>query len=367
MYDLIVIGGGPAGASAAITAARGGASVLLLERGRFPKHKVCGEFVSAESLGLLSELLDPAHAWVLAGAPRLDRLRLFVDARVIRARIVPPAASVARFELDPILWDSAARAGVEARQQTTVQSITGGGPFAVSISGGRFESRAVINASGRWSNLGSSCGLTPTGAARYIGVKGHFAEPNPGSSVDLYFFEGGYCGVSAVALAGDGPPQRVNACALVRADVASSIGQVFELSAELRLRSRGWTPLSDPVAVSPLIFRHPEPASDGVLRCGDAAAFVDPFTGDGISIALRGGALAARCLLRFLGGECSLESATQAYETAYRQELAPVYHVSSQLRRLLASPRSLRAPILFALEKAPFLTEYLIRRTRAGA
>ncbi len=53
MYDLTVIGGGPAGSCAAITAHRAGASVLLLERGRFPRHKVCGEFVSAEALGLL--------------------------------------------------------------------------------------------------------------------------------------------------------------------------------------------------------------------------------------------------------------------------------------------------------------------------
>jgi len=57
MYDLIVIGGGPAGSAAAIAAARAGAQVLLLERGRYPRHKVCGEFVSAESLDLLSTLL----------------------------------------------------------------------------------------------------------------------------------------------------------------------------------------------------------------------------------------------------------------------------------------------------------------------
>ena len=59
IYDLIVIGGGPAGCAAAITAAQEGASVLLQERGRFPRHKVCGEFVSAESLHVLEKLLGP--------------------------------------------------------------------------------------------------------------------------------------------------------------------------------------------------------------------------------------------------------------------------------------------------------------------
>jgi flavin-dependent dehydrogenase len=61
LYDLIVVGGGPAGCATAISAARSGASVLLLERGRFPRHKVCGEFVSAESLELLNDLLSPPH------------------------------------------------------------------------------------------------------------------------------------------------------------------------------------------------------------------------------------------------------------------------------------------------------------------
>ncbi len=68
-YDLIVIGAGPAGCAAAITAARTGASVFLLERGRFPRHKVCGEFVSAESLDLLQDLLAPAHRSLIAQRP----------------------------------------------------------------------------------------------------------------------------------------------------------------------------------------------------------------------------------------------------------------------------------------------------------
>jgi len=67
-YDLIVIGGGPAGAAAAIVAGGNGRRVLLLERGKFPRHKVCGEFVSAESLGLLKTLLDSQQSGLLRDA-----------------------------------------------------------------------------------------------------------------------------------------------------------------------------------------------------------------------------------------------------------------------------------------------------------
>src|SRR5450631_2853275 len=98
LYDLIIIGGGPAGTSAAISAVRQGARVLLLERGRFPRHKVCGEFVSAESLSLLKDLLDLQHTALLQDAVRIPRARMFLDGRVLRAAVDPPAASIARLD-----------------------------------------------------------------------------------------------------------------------------------------------------------------------------------------------------------------------------------------------------------------------------
>src|ERR1700730_6776774 len=105
-FDLIVVGGGPAGCAAAIGAARTGASVLLLERGRFPRHKVCGEFVSAESLDLLQNLLAPAHRRLISHAPRIAYGRIFVDGAELSTEISPPAASIPRFDLYSPLLDS---------------------------------------------------------------------------------------------------------------------------------------------------------------------------------------------------------------------------------------------------------------------
>ena len=110
LHDLIIIGGGPAGTSAAISAARLGASVLLLERGRLPRHKVCGEFVSAESLSLLADLLDSQHSAWLRDAIRISRARVFVDGRMLQAKVDPAAASIARVDLDIALWHSAENA-----------------------------------------------------------------------------------------------------------------------------------------------------------------------------------------------------------------------------------------------------------------
>ncbi len=185
MFDLIVVGGGPAGSAAAITAARGGARVLLLERGRLPRHKVCGEFVSAESLELLGSLLHAGHLAVLTDGVRISRTRLYVDGRMIGAVIDPPAASIARFDLDAALWESAYLAGVDARQQVTVREIGGRGPFRICSSDGEFESRAVINASGRWSNLN---GTAAAGRAEMGRVKGPLCRVITGSVRRFVFF-----------------------------------------------------------------------------------------------------------------------------------------------------------------------------------
>jgi flavin-dependent dehydrogenase len=364
MYDLAIIGGGPAGTSAAITAARAGIRVLLLERGRFPRHKVCGEFVSAEALGLLDQLLGSGHS-LLTDARRIAKTRIFLDGRILKTSIVPAAASIARFDLDRALWGSAVQAGAEGKQEVRVREIAGQGPFVVLTSAGEFQARAVINAAGRWSNLNPAAKMEGTRSQKWVGIKAHFAEPHCPASVDLYFFEGGYCGVSPVTLADDDHnSERLNVCTMVRADVASTLMQVFQQHRALGERSRSWQVLTEPVTTAPLVFHQPAPTDGNILCGGDTAGFVDPFVGDGISLALRSGALAAEALLSFFAGSCSLEGAVANYRHSYEEGLAPVFRNSARIRRALLLPKALRAPALFVLQSVPALTQRLVSMTR---
>ncbi len=372
-WDLIVIGAGPAGCAAAISAARSGASVLVLERGRFPRHRVCGEFVSAESLGLLQDLLAPAHPTLISKAPRIARSRIFVDNAELHAEITPPAASITRFDLDVALWDSCLCAGVERRADCVVKSVQGAGPFRVTTNSESFEGKALINASGRWSNFTSTAtrARVTQKEDRWIGIKAHFRETSTqGStspSVDLYFFDGGYCGVQPVSPLGQNDSVAiVNACAVVRADVATDLSEVLKLHPALRERSRNWEPdpTMNPLSTSPLVFHSPEPVQNGMLQVGDAATFVDPFIGDGISLALRSGNLAGECLSRFIRSESSLEWALAQYTSLYHTRLAPVFRASSRLRNLLRWPGVVRKPVLSLLEKTPALTRRFVTMTR---
>jgi flavin-dependent dehydrogenase len=370
-FDLIVIGGGPAGTSAAITAARDGARVLLLERAKLPRQRVCGEFVSAESLALLAGLLQGAATNVLDGALRIPEARLFFDGHVVSAPVTPAAASIARFDLDAALWRAAEAAGVIGEQQTIVDEISGDGPFFVSTSKGELRARAVINASGRWSNLQSKA-PTPLqdsapkhSGSKWLGVKAHFAETSPHLSVDLYFFDGGYCGVQPVTLGGDETANgRINACAMVRSDVARSLTDVFAQQPQLQQRAQTWQALMEPVSTSPLIFRDPKPVVGSVLMAGDAAGFVDPFVGDGISLALRSGALAAQSLTPFFQAQYSLAEAASKYGEDYRRRMLPIFRNSSRIRRLLGLPRPIRNSVGHLLQAVPAVSRLLVRLTR---
>lgn len=365
IYDLIVIGAGPAGCSTAIDAARNGASVLLLERGRFPRHKVCGEFVSAESLHLLEQLFAPEYRALINDSPRIAKARIFSDGAEIPAEISPAAASIPRHDLDFALWQSALQAGVDARDQCTVQSAQRiSQRFKISTATEAFESKALANATGRWSFLTSAAIREQSTRHRWVGVKAHFREHDAARSVDLYFFPGGYCGVQPVTAPANGEAAIVNACAMVRADVATNLGQVFAAHPALCSRASNWEPAMAQVSTSPLVFHEPEPVQDGMLQVGDSATFVDPFIGDGISLALRSGSLAARCLQPFYRNECSLPQAAADYARFYRRQLAPVFHASSKLRNFMKLPSFVRRPVMSLLERTPAITRSLVRMTR---
>jgi flavin-dependent dehydrogenase len=339
MYDAIIIGGGPAGSAAAILGARKGADVLLLEAGDYPRHKVCGEFISPEALGLLDELLG--EFLPLASCQRVVRTRIFIDGVVLESAIDPPAASLSRFDLDSALWSAAACAGVETRLQTPAQAIEGAGPFRVSTRDESFTTRSVINASGRWSRLND----LPAPGKAALGLKAHFFEDDAPPNVDLYFFPGGYCGVSPVSSSEVHGGSLVNVSTVVRNAGNRSLVDIVAQNPKLRQRSRAWRPLTDTITTYPLFFRDPQPVAGKVALVGDAAGFIDPFVGDGIALALRSGVMAVESLVPFWSGERTLAGAVEEYRSAYLRSILPLFRAASRVRRMVALPRVLRWPL----------------------
>lgn len=357
-YDLIVAGGGPAGSACAITAARAGARVLLLEKDRLPRHKVCGEFVSHESLCLLESLLSSDR---FSGHPQITSARVFLEGKCISLPLSLAARSIPRYELDAALLESARGFGVRVEEGRAIDEVAqngagAGGVFKVKTRGDCFSTRAVVNATGRWSRLTRQAFLP--GNSKWIGLKAHFRESWPPDSVDLYFFSGGYCGVQRVG------PDSVNAAAMVQSAAARTLDEVLTAHPELRRRSCDWEPLFPPISTSPLYFRSPTTA-DGLMLCtGDATAFIDPFAGDGISLALHGGALAAEALTRFFRNECSISQVLDDYRIAYHARFARTFRNAARLRMLLAAPNWIRSRLMGLVQTRP-IASMVVRGTRA--
>jgi flavin-dependent dehydrogenase len=239
---------------------------------------------------------------------------------VYEGKLRAPALSISRYDLDAMLVTAAQKSGAEVRTGSRVRSVEGSDDgFLIETEGASFHARHVVNASGRWSELREDRALSEQ---RWIGIKQHFAETDPPASTDLYFFPGGYCGVQPVAA------DRVNVSALVRVQAARTMDEVIVRSAALTQRSHGWTPVTEPITTAPIVFGPPVPVTRGMANVGDAAAFIDPFLGDGIAIALQTGALAARCLMN---GD------VERYRKEYLRSVAPALKRAEILRWLSSS------------------------------
>jgi flavin-dependent dehydrogenase len=287
--------------------------------------------------------------------PEITASRVFFGKKTITLPISPCAKSIPRYELDLALLEAAREAGVQAEESVIVREVQQQNSFHVRTTDKSFTARAVVNATGRWSQL------TPHHAPqkeKWIGLKAHFQEDAPPMSTDLYFFDGGYCGVQPVS------PNAVNACAMVRADAARTLQEVLSRHPELRARSRDWQPLFAPVTTSSLYFRQPQTEHRGMFMAGDAAGFIDPFAGDGISLALHSGSLAAESLASFLQAKGSLVESHLQYRKTYFKRFTPGFRNAARLRMLLSAPAWLNSKLIGLAGTGP-VARMLVRGTRA--
>ena len=337
--DILILGGGPAGAAAATVLARAGRAVTLVEREAAPKHKVCGEFLSAEALHFLAELgIDPrAH-----NPGTIQTVRLASSGHVTEAALPFPARSLSRRCLDALLLQRAEQAGANLLRGVSVESLTPleGGRWLASLSNGQplTATRAIL-ASGKHDLRGIP---RPEGAqGDLVALKMYFRlSPDQtealGSAVELLLHPAGYTGLQLVE---EGV---ANLCGLVRrrhlARLGGWVGMLDELrqtNPHARQRLLGAEPLLErPLAISsiPYGFVRREALSDTLYAVGDQAAVIPSFTGDGMSLALYTGFAAAWAII-------SEEPASVFQDRLYRQLRGQVFR-ATVLSRALVHQRS---------------------------
>lgn len=355
MHDVeaIVVGGGPAGSTFATALAQAGHRVLLLDKGRFPRHKACSDYLNPAGAHLLAEMgvIDDARQ---RGASRMkgmvvhapDGGRFVADYE--RAEAGRAALGLTRFQLDALLLDRARAAGVTVHERAHVRDIlqTGGVVTGVvaTIDGVREELRArlVVGADGRHSVVARSLGLSrpltwprKTGLSmHYRGVTGldQYGEMHIARDVyaGLAILEDGLTNVTLVARTPDVQTKSGSLEDFITRSINTMPGIATKLQGAERVGSvRG---------VGSMACRSRRPSGDGYLLIGDAASFLDPFAGEGIHEALRGGLIGARVASAALRSGDVSARALADYRAARRRAFSAKRAVSWIVQGFINAP-----------------------------
>ena len=371
--EVIVVGAGPAGAATASHLAAGGRDVLLLERGHFPRQKPCGEYYSPgvvdalQRMGALERVLSHEHErpggmWIRAHGSSfeltypLDHPRSpGGDSGKAAGRL---GLGIRRYHFDAALVENAREAGAQVEQGVAVSGVDRDEKGRVSgirvrRSGGSgveddaVTARFVVGADGRHSVVARSLNLgLPVRWPRRLGLHAHF-EPAADADLgplaaglgEMHVGDGAYCGLAPV---GGG----LLVAGLVTPLGAKKQGESTQDYFGRKLtdvpgaawRLGGARRVGKVMGIGPLARRVARTAGPGYLLVGDAAGYLDPFTGEGVFRALRGAELAASAI------EASLRSGADVpvdYESARRKAFADKERLTALVQLALAWPPAL--------------------------
>lgn len=369
MYDVAIIGGGLAGLFAAHELAGHGHRVILIERKRYPFHRVCGEYISnevrplLESRGLYPHHLTPAHIDHLeVSAPNGSRLSHPLDMG---------GFGVSRYALDAWWASLLPSKGVLLLQGVAATSVyLHEDVFNISLSSGEtVMARVTLGAFGKRSMLDRALDR-PFMHARspYVGVKYHIQGDHEEGLIALHNFRGGYCGISHVE------GGRINLCYLAERSGVKRAGSIEAFEADTVRKN----PFLDSIyRSSRFIFENPEvineisfapkaPVEQHVLMIGDTAGLITPLCGNGMAMAIHGALLASGWTHRFLIGKVSRAQLEDGYAQAWRSTFDLRLKIGRTLQHVFGEPYS-TATAVQLLRLMPPVLRRLIALTHGRA
>lgn len=346
MYDAVVVGAGPAGSSVALRLARRGLTVAIIERARFPRTKVCGEYLSPGAVLALDDLEVAAPVYARAHRIRTIVLAGFGVGPVDLTLPGDGALALPRADLDDLLLTIALQRGAELISGSFIASDSTDECIRVAYrdaagAPAHVDARVLIGADGAWSMVATRNDMAkPQRRGGRWAVGGHLPDQPDGDVLEMFAGRDGYFARNPLGrglvnemlvMPKPTPDEQTDAVALAISDGRRR----FERDRLLRR-----------VAVGPLRYRPECVARGRVLLTGDAAGLVDPFTGQGVALALM----------------MSAHAATAAEALVANEPLSGVGRRYSREHRALVLPRRRSAAIVDIIIRVPFLRRRALRR-----
>jgi len=281
---------------AAIELKKANYSVTLIEKKKYPFHRVCGEYISNEVLHYLNERS------LLPAEKEIPQIELFefssIKGRNIEMKLDLGGFGLSRYAFDYHLYQIACELGVEVLEQTSALSIQFlNNLFQIETSTGQnLEAAVVIGAYGKSSILDKKLNREFTlHRSPYLGVKYHIQTNFPRNKVSLHNFEGGYCGISAIE------DNKFNLCYLGSRETLKKYGSIAEMEEQVLCQNPF---LRDIFKNSEFLFDQPEVINEfsfapkklienHILMAGDAAGLITPLCGNGMAMAIHSGKILA--------------------------------------------------------------------------
>ncbi|MCL7762071.1 NAD(P)/FAD-dependent oxidoreductase [Polaribacter sp. Z014] len=363
--DVIIIGGGLAGLCNAIHLSKFNKKVLLIEKNEYPKHKVCGEYISNEVLPYLDFLeINPFDF----GAVKIENFQLSTTKNnLISAKLPLGGFGISRYQLDLILSEKAIKNGVTILKDSVINVDFKNDIFSVETKeNNTFTSKITIGAFGKRSLLDVKMEREfIKKKSPYLGVKIHVKGSFKEDLVALHNFKGGYCGVSKVE------NDAINLCYITNYASFKKYKNIDDFQEQVVFKNQFLKEIFNnsqaifekPLTISQISFETKKPVENHILMCGDSAGMIHPLCGNGMSMAIQSAQIASKLILNYLKGEIeSRNELEKQYIRQWNKKFSLRLKAGHFIAMLFRKDR-IAAILLQILKKLPFLLPIIIKQT----
>jgi len=365
MYDAIIIGGGLGGLTVAIELARNKFTVLVIEKHTYPFHKVCGEYISNEVRPYLEHIgLDLDKL----GASIINRFLLTsIKGTALYSPLKMGGFGISRYTLDYELYKIALNLGVHFELNASIEETQRiNETFFVDTNTGKtFQSRILIGSYGKRAKFDRIIQRPmPKQQTSYLGIKYHISFDFPKDLIALHNFKGGYCGISAIE------DDKLCLCYLSATANLKNKSGVKQMEEDILYKNpflkeiftKAEFLFKKPEVINEVVFVTKSKVHENIIMVGDSAGLITPLAGNGMSIAIRSGFIAAKLITEFLYENINRTELEKLYITNWNTNFRNQLWRGRQLQKLFGKERTSEVAITL-LNSLPALMPLVIRST----